>query len=315
MNPLLLSLLSLLALSAAARPAPAARRALITNGNGVDGTTLYQYGANVQACIVGKGCSTFCTAVLVGPRVALTAAHCVEMGNEFTASHEESFIGLLFENADGDTERIVVGSSHAPPEYNDTPVGQKDIAVLSLKSVASVGPVASIAAASSVISNSAYVESDTEASFEAADLTPGEEDPVLFAVGAGLTKPGVTVPAGKTSEEALAEQTTPDDFTPGVPNVAKYNAWMAPSLWGGAIAARAADPEHVICFGDSGGPLLALGTGGEVSVVGIATETVMSSDLTCGRYSVYTDISFYKQYIDGVVSALGSEFDVVYKTV
>jgi secreted trypsin-like serine protease len=314
MNSLFLAIISLLALSAAARPAPVERRALITNGNGVDGSTLGQYGAKMQGCIVDAGCSTFCSAVLVGPRVALTAAHCAELGDNFTSTHENSFVALLFENADGATERIVVGSSHFPPEYATTPLGQFDIAVLALKSVASVGPVTSIVDAAALVTSESIIDEDTDVAFEAAKLVPTDADMTFFAVGAGLEKPGVTVPVDETPTEALAKQTTESDFPSGLPNVARYNAWTAPNLLGGngALAARAVDPEHVVCFVDSGSPLLALGTGGEISVVAIATETIFGKDRSCGRYSVYTSVVYYKQFIDGVTSALGPDFSAVY---
>lgn len=314
MNSLLLSLLAILALSASARPAPVERRALITNGTGIRGSTLGQYAAKMQACIVGVGCTTFCTAVLVGPRVALTAAHCVQMGDNFTSTHEESFVGLLFENAAADTERIVVGSSHVPPEYASTPLGQYDFAVLALKSVASVGPIASVVDAAALVTHETSVDADTNSAFEAAKLTPTETDMPFYAVGAGLEKAGVTVRIGETSTEALARQATESDFPSGLPNVARYNAWNAPNLLDGrgALAARAIDPDHVVCFGDSGGPLLALGTGGEISVLALATESILNSENSCGRYAVYTSVVYYKQFIDGVSSALGPDFNVVY---
>lgn len=313
MNSLTALLLALLAISAASRPVPTPRRTLITGGSAVAGSTLYEYGAKLQACVEGESCSTFCSAVIVGQRAALTAAHCIETANKFTADREKSFIAVLSENANGDEERIVVGGMHVPPEYNTTPLGHHDFAFLALESVVSVGKIASVVDAEAVIARTTTVDADTEASFEAGAMDPIAADPVLFAVGSGLTKYGVTVPAGRTTEEALADQTTPNDFTPGVPNVAEYTAQLAPDLFEGAIAARALESGHVICFGDSGGPLLALGTGGEISVVGIATESIMNSESSCGIYAVYTEVSNYKKFIDGVVSVLGSEFDVVYK--
>jgi len=198
------------------------------------------------AAQTGKNEGFACTGTVISPRVILTAAHCVEdldLGGFTAASAYKVATGRTTPTEDETGDVLAVSGTHVFPGF-DPGTTRGDAALLILATPTSAPPIS--------LANST--------------------DAALYAGGAGvrLAGWGLTAPRAKSGPKSLHSTST----VVLSPAACKQRTQSFNRAYSSAVEMCTTDPpDHANggCFGDSGGPAIALRADGSPVQIGIVS--------------------------------------------
>lgn len=219
---------------------------------------------------VGEPGQWMCTGALVAPRVVLTAAHC---GGDI----DRIAIGnLVSPNLGADTTVVPVQHVAVHPRYRPYPFSENDISILILASPALVPPIAM-------------------ASDEAVESASAVE-----LVGFGYNDPerpvGFGVKRQVRIDLPLILRKEGEDLSP-LEQLLGFHADYE------FVAGRKGLGRDS-CNGDSGGPAY-ISIGNQVRLAGLTSRATREAVANCGDAGIYVRPTFFRSWIDGVVSSSG----------